>query len=335
MEKSLESFFSEFLDETLGFFREFFRERYVDFDEKVPSFSRSDRHPLPFYAKEFAVGNAGRDGDRKVTVERGERVALAEDGIGDLHIEISGNTAGNRFPDAGEADHLAVLDTGGNHDLDFFLFSVSALPGAGRTLLFRHFATAAALAARLDAGECSEKRALALVDAPGAVAERAGDRLGARCAAGTAAGVAERHLRQKHPAIRSENGFAETDLDIDGYVATARGSAAAAAEHLAEDIAEIEAHVLKIKAFEAGSSLTSPLRSSARSVGEYASVRVVFRTLFFVGKDAVRLAYLLELRLIPVLLVGVILVSEFPERFLHFIGICSALDTANLGIIFF
>src|SRR3989344_804157 len=244
----------------------------------------------------------------------------------DLHIE------GSR--DAGEADHLAVFDTGGNHDLDFLLLSVGTLPGAGRTLFLRHFATATALAARLDAGECAEKRPLALVDAPGAITERAGDRLGARFAAGTAASIAERHLRQKHPAIRSENRFAETDLNIDGYVATARGSAAAAAEHLAEDIAEIEAHVLKIKAFETGSSLTSPLRSSSRSVGEYASVRVVFRAFLLVGKNTVRLAYFLELRLIPIFLVRVILVSEFPECFLHFIGICSALDAEYLVVVF-
>ena len=138
---------------------------------------------------------------------------------------------------AGEADLLAVVDSGRNLDLERSLLDDPARALALPARMLDHAACTAAARARLRADELAEGRPRDVLEPAGAVAGRATRWLGTGLGAAAAAGRARHGHRKRNIALRSAGSLGEVDLDPSRDIRSARpaGTARDAEEIVSEE----------------------------------------------------------------------------------------------------
>src|SRR5512145_135156 len=251
------------------------------------------------------------------------------------NVEIAGRPpAHTGFAFAGEADARAVLDAGGNVDLERPLAPHTALPGAGPARFLDHLALSAARRASPLDGEKSLRRAHLAV----AAARRTRDRLRAGLGAAAIARFARR--RARHPDVRrlAEKRVLEADVEVVAQVgAVARAGLPAApadefAEHLVEDVGET-AHVES----EIAAALSA---AAAKTIGpgfeRGMTEAIVSGALLLVLEDVVSLADILEFLLgllVPRIAVGVELHGELPVGLLEVLRAGATVDAQGRVVV--
>ena len=184
-------------------------------------------------AAERGLGH--RDRDLAVDIEL---VAL-EPGVGldrDDDVEVSGRSAlGACHAAPGDPEGLAVVDAGGDRQLEGGLLLDHAGAAAAAARAGDHLALAVAARARGLHGE----EALAVDDLTLAVAGRAGLRLGAGCRPAAIALLTGVAPRDRHLALDAGDGLRERDDDAGLEVRAALGAAATpTASEVAEQVPE-------------------------------------------------------------------------------------------------
>ena len=198
---------------------------------------RSSRDAAVFDGDDVGALRARLDLDRDVAVEGLDRGRRAEDRVGHLHLECRQEVVAVAAVDvvvlnldlevevavraAGGADlalagHLqadAGVDAGGDVDGDRAAGADATLGLAGRAGVRDDRAVAAAGAAGARGHHVAEERAHLAVDRPGAVADVAGLRAGARCAARAVAGLAQHGRVDLDVALDAEDDVFEVDLE--------------------------------------------------------------------------------------------------------------------------
>ena len=115
-----------------------------------------------------------------------------------LHIEISSDTAFHRLALLRETNHLAVVYTSRNGDLNFLFLASHTAAFASLALLLRDPAAALADRAGTNAGELSKERVARLMHATAARAGSAGLEIGTALRAVPSAHFTDRDLRDEH-----------------------------------------------------------------------------------------------------------------------------------------
>src|ERR1700730_1322551 len=348
----------EFLEQLFLLGGEVGRRLDVDLDIHVAALTGAhDRHALAAQAELVAALGAGRDVDaRHLAVERRHLDVAAERGlhhgnrhaamdVGALaleqlvaphrqeHVEIAGRPAARaRFALAAEADARAVLDAGGDVDLQGLVAPHPALAHAAAARLVDHLArTVAGMAGTLDGEE-----ALLGAQPATAVAGRALLRLGTGLGAAAVADLAGHRARHAHRGFGAGIGLFQGDLEIEAQILAAHVGASAATarpagpEHLLEDVAEHRAEIEALALEAAGSA-----RSGGALEGG-GSVAVVGRALLRILQDVVGVGDVLELLLgglIPRIAIRMVLHGEFTERLLEIVGARRSAHSEQLVIV--
>src|SRR6266542_147147 len=351
----------EFLEQFLLLGREVGRRLDVDFDVHVAALRRAhDGHALAAQAELVAALGAGRDVDaRHLAVERRHLDVAAERGlhhryrhaamhVGTLaleqlvaahrqeDVEIAGRPAARAgLALAAEADARAVLDTGGNVDLERLVAPRAALAHAGAARLVDHLACpVAGMAGALDGEE-----ALLGPQTAAAMAGRALLRLGAGLGATALAGLAGDRRRHAHRGFGAAIGLLKRDLEIEAQILAAHVGASAAAalaagtEHLLEDVAEYRAEIEALGA--AAERSTGPAGAHAAFEGGW-PIAVVGGALLGILQDVVGVVDVLEpllgVLVIPIA-VRMMLHGELSERLLEVVGARRPVDSEQLVIV--
>ena len=159
------------------------------------------------------------------------------------HTHVDVQIAGGRavaagFAFAGQADALAVVDAGGNADVDGFAAFHHAVATALQAGVFDFLARA--VAGRT--GLLHLENRLAHVDGARAVAGAAGGGAGAGFGAGTVADAAFFVAGHGNLFFQAGSGFFQRNFDavLQVFALIAGLATATAAEHLAEDVAEVK-----------------------------------------------------------------------------------------------
>src|SRR6185312_12662281 len=349
----------ELLEQLFLFGRQVGRRLDGDLDVHVAALGRAhDRHALGAQAELVAALRPGRDVDaRRPAVERRHLDGAAQGCLhhGDRHlavhvrsfaleqrmpahrqedIEIAGRPAARaRLALAAQANARAVLDAGWNVDLERLLAPHAALAGADLARLVDDLAgTVAGRAGALDGEE-----ALLGADAAAAVAGRALVRLGTGFGARAVAGLARDRARHAHRGLGAAVGLLQRDLEIEAQVLAAHVGAsagprpaAAAIEHLLEDVAEHRAEVEAL-----GIEAARPAGAVAALEGGGA-VAVVGRALVGILQDVVGVIEFLELLLgvlIAIVAIRMMLHGELAKGLLDVVGARRPTDAQHLVVV--
>ena len=229
---------------------------------------------------------------------------------------------------AGEADARAVLDTGGNIDLQNLVAPHTALAATRPARLVDDLAGAmAGMACTFD-----RKETLLRPDSTTPLAGGACLRLGARFRTAAVADLARHGTRHPHRGFSAAISLFERDFEIEAQVlaaciGTSAASAAAATEHLVEDIAEHRAEIETLALRTAG---------TGAAFKGCCAVAVIGGALFRILQDVVGVVDGLELLFgfrIPRIAVRMELHGELAKRLLDVIGARRTADSEQLVIV--
>jgi hypothetical protein len=306
------------------------------------------QHGAAFKRRHLDIAAEGRAGkaDRHAT----EKVhAFALENIVRLDMQDNVEIARRTTPRtalalAGGTESRAILDAGGNLDLDLRGLLHAPVAMTGMAWLFDGLARAATTGTSLSNVEkAARNRYLAM-----AAAGRAGRDLAARLGPGTVTSVAGLEFRDFDLLLHATRCFLESDLHVVAQISSATASAplrAVLAPDIAKDALENSTAAAPSGAEDLAENVKGIVRSAARAAGEAAplgkrlvAVAVVGRAFVDITQHFVGLAQFLELvlgRFIAGIFVGMVLHCQLAVGLLDVLRAGISLHTQDVIIIAF